>query len=77
MTLRDFFVSMFSETPGVISFSRVISFVIVGFIMGWDTSFIVHGHALPETSVLLGQASFMSTFYLVNRAAGVFDKPGN
>lgn len=52
------------------SFSRLISFVIVAFVLGWDTSYVYHTHALPDVATMAGEAAFMTSFYVVRRAAG-------
>lgn len=75
MKFKEFVISMFSESPGVISFARVITIPIVGFVLGWDSSYVLHAHALPDATVLAGQAAFMVVFYGANRAAGALDKP--
>lgn len=75
MKFKEFIISMFSESPGVVSFARVITIPIVGFVLGWDSSYVLHAHALPDSIVLAGQAAFMTCFYVINRGAGVLDKP--
>lgn len=73
MKFKEFVVSMFSEEPGVISFSRVATAVLISFVLGWDTSVIIHTHALPDAVTLAGQAAFFSSLYAVNRTAGILD----
>lgn len=78
--MKAFIVAMFSES-GTISFARVISALIVCFVLGWDTSYVYHQIAwkltpvLPEASVLLGQVTFMTVFYGMNKAAGAYTGP--
>jgi hypothetical protein len=69
MQAKEFFQKMFSE-EGTVSFSRFISALIVCFVLGWDTSFTVHTHQLPPAAELLGQAAFMTVFYISNRTTG-------
>lgn len=78
--MKNFIVQMFSES-GSVSFARVISLVIVAFVLGWDTSYVHHQIAwklapvLPDASVLLGQVTFMTVFYGMNKAAGAYAGP--
>jgi hypothetical protein len=78
--MKNFLLQMFSES-GTVSFARVISALIVSFVLGWDTSYVHHQIAwkltpvLPEASVLLGQVTFMTVFYGVNKAAGAYAGP--
>lgn len=48
MKLREMVISALSEEPGVISFARMISLLLVVAVLSWDTSYLVFGlrHAL-------------------------------
>jgi hypothetical protein len=63
------FASLFDESS-TNSFSRFITFVIVAFILGWDTSFVHQAHALPDVATMAGQGVFMAVFYGIRRTAG-------
>lgn len=69
MKLVAWFGSLFDENS-TNSFSRFITFVIVAFILGWDTSFVHHSHSLPDVATMAGQGVFMAVFYGIRRAAG-------
>lgn len=70
MKFKEFLIKMFSE-EGTVSFSRVITLIIVVFVLGWDTSYAVHTKQLPPSAELLGQIGFMSVFYVANKGAAV------
>jgi hypothetical protein len=65
---------MFSEGSEV-SFARVATAVLIAFVLGWDTAFVVyqlrHGGIpiLPDGAVLAAQVAFMGAFYFYNKGA--------
>jgi hypothetical protein len=69
-----FWRSVFSESDGTPSFSRVATAVIVGFSMGWVTALVRMNHQLPDFG---GLVLLIGALYGVNRfSAAVGSRPG-
>ncbi len=64
--MKAFILSLLNP-QGTVSFGRFMSFVITAFVLGWDTSIVVHSHVLPTVSDLGGQIAFMSAFYGITK----------
>jgi hypothetical protein len=66
----------FSEEDGKASFSRIATFVLVAFAMGWVTVIVRHNYALPDFG---GLALLIGTLYAVNKVSGAIaiKKEGN
>jgi hypothetical protein len=64
---RPFMRGVFSEADGTPSFSRVATGFTLAFALGWVTSIVWHGHALPDFA---GLALFVGTLYGSNKLAG-------
>jgi ABC-type uncharacterized transport system permease subunit len=64
-----FWRSVFSESDGTPSFSRVATAVIVGFSMGWVTALVRLNHQLPDFG---GLVLLIGTLYGVNKVSGAF-----
>jgi hypothetical protein len=83
--MRKFLRECLSEGDGQGSFGRLITLVIVTFVMGWDTSNVVFAWRfnlahfqsplplLPDAMVLAAQGIFMTLFYGVNKFAGTYE----
>jgi hypothetical protein len=56
------------------SFSRLITLVIVVFIIGWDTATVRWTHQTIPGTLLLEQMAAASTFYVVRRVIGAVSK---
>lgn len=54
------------------SFSRIITVVIVAFVLGWDTSYLRQAHKLPDIATMAAQTAFMTAFYIARRTAGAY-----
>ena len=67
-----YFLAGFFQDDRPQSFSRGITFVIVSFVLGWDTASLKFTHALPDMTTMGGQIAFMTAFYLVNKGAGAY-----
>jgi len=75
----SFWRSVFSESDGTPSFSRVATAVIVAFSMGWVTALVRVNHQLPDFG---GLVLLIGTLYGVNKFSGAFGSrnfgaPGN
>ena len=63
----NFWRSVFSESDGTPSFSRVATAVIVGFSMGWVTALVRTNHQLPDFG---GLVLLIGALYGVNKFSG-------
>ena len=66
---QPFWRSVFSESDGTPSFSRVATAVIVGFSMGWVTALVRLNHQLPDFG---GLVMLVGALYGVNKFSGAF-----
>jgi len=64
---QAFWRSVFSESDGAPSFSRVATAVIVGFSMGWVTALVRMNHQLPDFG---GLVLLIGALYGVNKFSG-------
>jgi hypothetical protein len=83
--MRKFLRECLSEGDGQGSFGRLITLVIVTFVMGWDTSNIVFAWRFNLAhfqgpicrcclmQALAAQGIFMTLFYGVNKFAGTYE----
>lgn len=74
-----------SEDDGQGSLGRLLTVVIVFFVMGWDTSNVIFAWRfnmqhfqsplplLPDAMILAAQGVFMTLFYGVNKFAGTYE----
>ena len=64
--------SVFSESDGSGSFSRVAGFCVVIATIGWITHVVIHAHAVPD---LTGASAFVTTgvgtLYGLNKAEAI------
>jgi hypothetical protein len=70
-TLIKWLASFYDESSPN-SFSRLITTVIVAFVLGWDTAYMRHEHKLVDSVTLLAQGGFMTLFYAARRIAGAY-----
>ena len=75
--LLKFCKGVFSEPDGTPSFSRVASFVLVGFSCGWITAVVHFTHAIPDAVTLTGLGGLILVPYGTNQLAKVLQKPPN
>ncbi len=69
LAIIKFFAGFFQEDRPE-SFARGITFVIVAFVLGWDTSVVRHAHTLPDPMILGSQVIFMTAFYFGGKTIG-------
>jgi ABC-type uncharacterized transport system permease subunit len=67
----NFWRSVFSEENGMGSFARILSFIIAGFCLGWDTAHMYITKTLPPEWALIAQIAFMGAPYSINRTIGL------
>jgi hypothetical protein len=83
--VRKFLRECLSEDDDKGSIGRLLTVLIVVFVLGWDTSNIVFAWRfnmahfqgpilplLPDAGTLIAQGGFMVLFYTVNKAAGTY-----
>jgi len=71
--MSNFWRSVFSESDGTPSFSRVATAVIVGFSMGWVTALVRLNHQLPDFG---GLVLLIGALYGVNKFSGAIGPRG-
>ena len=72
--MSNFWRSVFSESDGTPSFSRVATAVIVGFSMGWVTALVRLNHQLPDFG---GLVLLIGALYGVNKFSGALGPRGS
>lgn len=69
--MKAFWKSVFCETDGTGSYSRVSGALMVLAVIGWGTYIVVHSGTMPS----LGEATGLtSAGYVANKLAGLFKK---
>lgn len=88
MTLPDFLEAAMSDS-GKISYGRLASFIILIFVLLWDSTYIVYAMArfgtfhfelsdlLPSVETLIGQATFILAPFGITKAGSVLTAPKN
>jgi hypothetical protein len=72
--MKQFLKDLFNPA-GPVSFGRFMSLCISAFVLGWDTSFVVHTHQLPPGTELILQGGFMATFYGITKGVELKNPP--
>lgn len=67
--MAGFWRSVFSESDGSGSFSRIASGLHSVAGLGWITHVVAHTHAIPDPTVLVGVAAFVTAPYAANKVS--------
>jgi len=72
MTFWQFWLLVFSEPTGEPSYSRVVSFIFIMFMLVIDTLNYARTGQLPDLASLISQGVAGNAAYLINKAQKVF-----